>query len=175
MASASAQVGVAMASYYPVVTLGGTLGLESSDIANWLSWGSRFWSFGPSLAETVFSGGLRKGQTGQARAAYEAAVAEYRQTVLNGFQEVEDNLSAVRILETEAAVQDEAVKAAQDSLAIALNQHKAGRDRKLPQRHHRPNDGPCTQRTAISILGVRMTSSVGFIRAMGGGWHVGNP
>ena len=112
IASANAQIGVAVAGYYPTVTLGASAGFQSSDLSRWLSWPSRFWSFGPALSEFVFTGGLLQARTEQARAAYETAVANYRQTVLTGFQEVEDNLAALRILEREAAAQEEAVKAA---------------------------------------------------------------
>jgi NodT family efflux transporter outer membrane factor (OMF) lipoprotein len=171
MAAANAQIGVVVASYYPVVTLGGNFGLESTDLSKWLTWGSRFWSFGPSVLETLFTGGARKGQTDQAYAAYETAAANYRQTVLTGFQEVEDGISTLRILEREASAQDEAVKAAQQSLSIALNQYKAGIVSYLnvitAQTAVLAN-----QRTALVILGGRMTSAVALIRALGGDWHV---
>jgi len=85
-----------------------------------------FWSIRPAISETVFDGGFRRAQTDAARAAYDATVASYRQTVLTGFQEVEDNLAALRILEAEAQVQDEAVKAAQESVTWTTNQYKAG-------------------------------------------------
>jgi outer membrane protein TolC len=87
----------------------------------------RFWSIGPTISETVFDGGFRRAQTEAARAAYDATVASYRQTVLTGFQEVEDNLAGLRILADEARVQDEAVTAAQESVTVTTNQYKAAR------------------------------------------------
>jgi NodT family efflux transporter outer membrane factor (OMF) lipoprotein len=122
MASANAQIGVAIAAFYPTVTLSVSGGFLSTDLANWLSWPSRFWAVGAAISETLYEGGLRRAQTEQARAAYDATVASYRQTVLIGFQEVEDDLAALRILEQEAAMQEEAVKAAQDSVVVTTNQ-----------------------------------------------------
>ncbi len=169
MAAANAQIGVAQAAYYPAITLSASGGYQSSGSAEWLTWPSRFWSVGPAIMETVYDGGLRKAQTEQARAAYDANVASYRQTVLTGFQEVEDNLAALRILEEEARVQDEAVTAAQQSVIVTTNQYKAGTASAL--------DVIITQitelnnkRTAISITGNRLTASVLLIKALGGGW-----
>ena len=103
VAAANAQIGVAIAAFYPTLTLGASGGFETTNLSKWLTTPSRFWSMGPAaVAETVFDGGLRRAQTQQARAAYDGNVATYRQTVLSGFQEVEDNLAALRILEQEA-------------------------------------------------------------------------
>ncbi len=169
VAAANAQIGVAEAAYYPTLTLGASVGFESSDLSHWFSWPNRFWSFGPGVSEVLYDGGLRRAQTAQVRAAYEASVASYRQTVLTGFQEVEDNLAALRILETEAKTQDEAVKAAQQSVAVTTNQYKAGTvsylDVIVTQTSELANE-----RTAITILGNRMTASVLLIKALGGGW-----
>ena len=169
MAAANAQIGVAQAAYYPAITLSASGGYQSSGISDWLTWPSRFWSVGPAMMETVFDGGLRKALTEQARAAYDANVASYRQTVLTGFQEVEDNLAALRILEEEARVQDEAVTAAQQSTIVTTNQYNAGTASAL--------DVIVTQitelnnkRTAISITGNRLTASALLIKALGGGW-----
>jgi len=125
-ASTNAQIGVAESAFYPSITLSATGGFESSAISNWLTWPSRFWSIGSAISETVFDAGLRKAMTEQARAAYDASVASYRQTVLTAFQGVEDNLAALRILEQEAGVEDEAVKAARQTVAVITNQYKAG-------------------------------------------------
>jgi outer membrane protein TolC len=169
MASANAQIGVATAAFYPTVTLGASGGFQSLDLANWLTWPGRFWSVGAAISETLFEGGLRRAQTEQARAAYDAAVASYRQTVLIGFQEVEDNLAALRILGQEAAMQEEAVKAAQDSVGVTMNQYKAGIVAYLnvivTQTTALNN-----QRVAMNILGQRMTAAVLLIKALGGGW-----
>jgi len=171
VAAANALIGVAEAAYYPTVTLSAAGGFESSSLSKWLRWPSRFWSVGPGISETVFDGGLRQAQTAGARAAYDANVALYRETVLTGFQEVEDNLAALRILEEEATVQDEAVKAARQSLAVAFNQYKAGTINYLAviviQAALLNNE-----RTAVDILGRRMTAATLLIKALGGGWDV---
>ena len=104
VAAANAQIGVAIAAYYPTVTLSASGGFESFEVVQLAFVASRFWSVGPGISETVYDGGLRRGQTAAARAAYDGTVASYRQTVLTGFQEVEDNLAALRILEEEAKV-----------------------------------------------------------------------
>ncbi len=171
VASANAQIGVAEAAYYPTVTLSASGGFNSASLSKWLSWPSRFWSVGPGISETIFDGGLRRSQTAQARAVYDANVALYRQTVLTGFQEVEDNLAALRILEEEATAQDEAVKAARQSLVVALNQYKAGTINYLAViviQAALLN----TERTAVDILGRRMTAAALLIKALGGGWNV---
>src|SRR4029077_20308267 len=121
----NAQIGIAIAAYYPTVTLSFSGGLESSSVSQWFTWPSRFLSVGPAITETVYDGGLRKAQTDEARAAYDGSVGAYRQTVLTAFQGVEDNLAALRILEEEARVQDEAVQAAQESGRLTHNQYQA--------------------------------------------------
>lgn len=170
VAAANAQIGAAMAAYFPRLTLSGSGGFESSSFSNWLSWPSRFWSVGPAISETIFDGGLRGAQTDQARAAYDAMVASYRQAVLTAFQEVEDNLAALRILDEEARVQDEAVTAAQQSVTVTVNQYKAGTvsylDVVVSQTAALNNE-----RTAVDILGRRMTASVLLVKALGGGWN----
>jgi NodT family efflux transporter outer membrane factor (OMF) lipoprotein len=169
MAAANAQIGVALAAYYPTITLTSSGGFQASDVAKWFFWPSRFWSLGSAAAETLFEGGLRAGQTAAARAAYDSTVATYRQTVLNGFQEVEDNLAALRILEEEAKVQDEAVKAARLSVTLSTNQYQAGTistlDLLVVVTTARNNEI-----TAVTILGNRMSASVLLIKALGGGW-----
>jgi NodT family efflux transporter outer membrane factor (OMF) lipoprotein len=171
VATANAQIGVAVAAYYPTVTLSASGGFESKSLSKWLTWPSRFWSVGPGISETVFDGGLRRAQTAAARAAYDATVASYRQTVLTGFQEVEDNLAALRILEEEARVQDQAVKAAQQSVTVSMNQYREGTvsyfNVIVAQTIALSNE-----RTAVDILGRRMTASVLLVKALGGGWNV---
>ncbi len=169
MAAANAQIGVAIAAYYPTITLSSTGGFEASTLPLWFTWPSRFWSLGAAAAETIFQGGALLAQTDAARAAYDATVATYRQTVLTGFQEVEDNLAALRILEQEAQVQDEAVKAAQLSVTLSNNQYQAGTistlDLLVVVTNARNNE-----RTAVTILGNRLSASVLLIKALGGGW-----
>jgi len=171
MAAANAQIGVAVAAYYPTITLSAAGGFESTSLSNWLSWPSRFWSVGAAISELVYEGGLRRAQTAAARAAYDATVASYRQTVLTGFQQVEDNLAALRILEEEGRVQEEAVKAARQSVAVAINQYKAGTVSYLnvivAQAAALNNEI-----TALGILNRRMAASVLLIQALGGGWSV---
>src|SRR5262249_19368590 len=126
VASANAQIGVAEAAFYPSLSLGATGGFQSSVLGSLLSLPNRYWSLGPALAQIFFDGGLRKAQKAQAIAAWDGTVADYRQTVLAAFQEVEDNLQSLTVLEQEAAVQDDAVKAARESATIANNQYRAG-------------------------------------------------
>jgi NodT family efflux transporter outer membrane factor (OMF) lipoprotein len=168
-AAANAQIGVAEAAYYPNISLTATGGFEGSQLSNWLTWPNRLWSIGAAAAETVFDAGLRSAQTAQARAAYDASVASYRQAVLTGFQEVEDNIAALRLLEEEAMAQDEAVKSARQSLQVSINQYKAGTISALniiTIQTIALND----EQTAVGIAGQRMTASVLLISALGGGW-----
>jgi len=173
-AAANAQIGVAEAAFFPAVTLSATGGFQSSVIGSLLSVPSRYWSLGAALAQVVFDAGLRRAQTDQAIAAYDESVANYRQSVLTAFQDVEDNLAALRILEQEASVQEEAVKAARESLAIVLNQYRAGTANYLAviviQAATLNNE-----RSAITILGRRLTASVALIKALGGGWNEAPP
>ena len=171
VASANAQIGVAEAAYYPTVSIDARGGFESSSVSKWFSAMGRFWSAGFSLSQTLFDGGARKAQVEQARAVYDTDVAAYRQSVLTGFQEVEDNLAAQRILTSEAQAQDEAVRAAQQSLAVIMNQYQSGIVSYL-----NVIVGQTTalnnQRTAVDILGRRLNASVLLVKALGGGWKV---
>jgi NodT family efflux transporter outer membrane factor (OMF) lipoprotein len=169
MAAANAQIGVAQAAYYPSVTLSASAGLQAASLANWFTWPSRFWALGPAISQTLFDGGLRRAQTDQARAAYDVAVAGYRQTVLTGFQEVEDNLAALRVLQAEAQAQEEAVQASRESLAVSLNQYRAGIISYINVTVAQGTE-LANERTAVGILGRRLTSSVLLIKALGGGW-----
>jgi NodT family efflux transporter outer membrane factor (OMF) lipoprotein len=169
-AAANAQIGVAESAYFPNLTLSATAGYQSSTLSQWLTAPSRFWSLGPQLAETLFDGGARRAQTAQARAAYDAAVANYREVALAAFQNVEDNLAALRILESEAAAQADAVRAAEESLKIANNQYRAGTVSYLNVITAQAT-AFSNERNAISILGNRLTDSVALIKALGGGWN----
>lgn len=169
--AANAQIGVAQAAFFPSLTLSAGAGLASSSFAHWLSLPSRFWSLGPALAQSIFDGGLRKSVSDQAIASYDASVATYRQTVLSAFADVEDNLAALRILEQEARVQEDAVRAARLSLELTLNQYKAGIVSYLnvvsAQTTLLGNE-----RTELSLLGRRLTAAAQLVRALGGGWTV---
>jgi NodT family efflux transporter outer membrane factor (OMF) lipoprotein len=170
VAAANAQIGVARAAYFPALTLTAAGGFQSPTVANWLTLPNRYWSVGAALAETLFDAGLRAAQTEAAIAAYDQTVAQYRQTVLTAFQDVEDNLATLRILEQEWSVQDEAVKAAREALDLANNQYKAGTVSYLnvvvAQAAAYSNE-----RTALAILGRRLTASVALVKALGGGWN----
>ena len=139
VASANALIGVAESAYFPTLTLSASGSYENSNLARIFSSPNPLWSVGPALAETIFDAGLRQAQTAQARAVYDQDVAAYRQTVLTAFQQVEDNLAALRILEQEAQVQDEAVKDAQKAVALETDQYKAGTVSALGCHHHPGN------------------------------------
>src|SRR5712664_383658 len=169
MAAANAQIGVAKVAYYPSLTLSASGGFQNSSFSNWLTAPSRFWSLGPALAQALFDGGLRRAQTDQAIAAYDANVAGYRQTVLTGFKEVEDNLAALRILEEEAAIQEDAVQNARQSVALTTNQYKAGIVSYLNVVTVQAT-ALANERAAVDILNRRLAASVLLIKALGGGW-----
>jgi len=170
VAAANAQIGVAEAAFFPSLTLSATGGYQSSSFAHLFSLPNQYWAIGAAVAQAIFDAGLRSAQKAQAVAAYDQTVATYRQTVLIGFQDVEDNLAALRMLEEEAQVQDEAVKAARESVTITNNQYKAGTANYLAvvvvQAAALNNE-----RTALAILGRRLTASVGLVKALGGGWN----
>jgi len=170
MAQANAQIGIAKVAYYPTVTLSGTAGFEAASIANWLTWPARVWSAGPSLAETLFDAGLRRATVQQFQAAFEQTVANYRQTVLTAFQQVEDNLAALRILSLQIQQQDAAVRSAQRNLTVATDRYKLGIDPYLnvitAQTTLLSN-----QQTAVNLRMQQMTASVQLIEALGGGWN----
>jgi len=169
VAAANAQVGVAKSAFFPALTLSASAGFQNSSLAQWLTMPSRVWAVGPAIAQSIFDAGLRRALTDQAIAVYDANVAAYRQTVLGGFQEVEDNLATLRTLEQEAGVQADAVAAARQSVELTLNQYKAGTVSYLNvvavQTAQLINE-----RTATSILGRRLTAAVTLVKALGGGW-----
>jgi outer membrane protein TolC len=169
MAAANAQIGVAQSAFYPTVSINTSGGFESESIGNWFSVLGRFWSAGIAATHTLFDGGLRQSQVESARAVYEQDGAAYRQTVLTGYQEVEDNLAAQRILANEAQVQEDAVNAAEQSLTVTMNQYQAGIVSYLnvvvAQTLALNNE-----KTAVDIRGRRLTASVLLVKALGGGW-----
>ena len=169
VASANAQIGVAKTAYYPMINLAASGGFESSVITTLINGPSGLWSIGLSAAETIFDAGRRRSVSDQARAAYDFQVATYRQNVLNGFQQVEDNLAAVRILENEAQVQDEAVVAAQRSLDLSVTRYKGGVTSYL-EVITAQSAALADEVTAVNILGRRMANTVLLIQALGGGW-----
>jgi len=169
MAQANAQIGIAKAAYFPTLTLSAAGGFESSSVSDWLTWPSRFWSVGPALAETLFDAGLRRATVQQFQAAYDQTVATYRQTVLTAFQQVEDNLAAIRILAIQLQQQDDAVASSQRYLKIATDRYKLGLDPYLDvitaQTAFLSN-----QQTAVTLRMQQLTDSVQLIEALGGGW-----
>ncbi len=169
-AAANAEIGVARAAFLPNFSLSASGGFQSSRVSDWFDTPSRVWSLGASLAQTLFDGGLRDARSKEAIANYDASVAQYRQTVLGGLQEVEDNLVALRLLADEAKVQDEAVAAAQDALRLALDQYKAG-TADYSSVIIAQAAAYSAQRTALQLLGRRYSASALLIKALGGGWQ----
>ena len=171
VAAANARIGVAKSAFFPSLTLSGAAGFQSSSLTDLLTWPSRFWAVGPAIAQSIFDAGLRRALTDQAIAVYDANVAAYRQTVLEGFQEVEDNLAALRILEDAEKVQEEATVAARQSVELTINQYKAGTVSYLNvvivQSSWLNNE-----RTLVGIRGRRLTAAVTLVKALGGGWSV---
>jgi len=171
MAAANARIGVAISAYYPSLRLTALGGFEASSVSQWLAWPSRFWAVGPQISQTVFDGGLRGAVTDNARAAYDGTIANYRQTVLSAFQDVEDNLAALRILADEAEVEAAAVRAARRSVTLTTNRYEAGAANYLEvvvaQAAALNNE-----RTAVDIAARRMAAGVRLVKALGGGWSV---
>jgi len=170
-AAANEQIGIEIAAYFPSLTLSAQGGFESSVLSQLLRAPSRFWTLGPDIAATIFDGGLRAARTEAARAAYDQNVATYRQTVLTAFQDVEDNLASLRILEKETVVQQQAVESAQQALAIINNQYKAGTVAFISVLTAQTTAFTAEQKLA-NIAGQRMVASVGLVKALGGGWDV---
>src|SRR5258706_364533 len=168
--AANAQIGVANAAYFPAATLTGTYGWQTAQRPLWFTAPSNFWSLGIALAMTLFDGGRREAVNDQARATYDQTVANYRGTVLQAFTDVEDNLAALRILEQEAAIQDDTVRAAQQALDITLNQYKSGIATYL-QVVVTQASLLQAQTTALGVRQRRMAASVLLVKALGGGWE----
>lgn len=173
MAAANARIGVAKAAYYPLLNLSAAGGFESGAITTLLQGPAGLWSVGASALQTVFDGGRRRAASDQAIAAYDQTVASYRETVLTSFQQVEDNLAALRILEKEAQTQNEAVLAAQKSLDLSIQRYKGGVTSYLEVTVAQ-SAALSNEATAVSILGRRMVAAVQLIQALGGGWDSSN-
>ena len=169
VASANAQIGVAKAAYYPLVNLGASGGFESSVITTLIQGPSGLWSVGLSATETLFDAGRRRAASDEAIAAYDQTVANYRETVLTGFQQVEDNVAALRILEHEAQIQERAVVAAQKYLDLAITRYKGGVTSYLEVTVAQ-TAALSDEVTAVNILGRRMVDAVTLVQALGGGW-----
>lgn len=167
----NAQIGVAKAAYFPLVTLSGAGGFESAVFTTLIQGPSGFWMLGGDAAETLFDAGRRRGVSDQAKSAWNQSVDNYRQTVLTAFQEVEDNLAALRILQNEADTQAGAVAAAQHSLSLSITRYKGGVTNYLEVTTAQ-SAALSDEVTAVNILTRRMAASVLLIKAIGGGWNV---
>jgi len=169
VAAANEQIGIAKAAFYPSLSFSAGGGYQTTAILDLFTWPTRFWSVGSQLAETLFDAGKRHAQVKLTQAAYDATVANYRQTVLTAFQQVEDSLAQLRILSQEAEITDRAITAAQQSLEISTIQYRGGIANYLlvitAQTSALQN-----QRSAVDILTRRMVASVSLIQALGGGW-----
>jgi NodT family efflux transporter outer membrane factor (OMF) lipoprotein len=169
-AEANEQIGIAVSAYYPSVSLSGIAGAEGTSPASWFDWPSLLWAVGTSVSETVFDGGRRDAKTDAARADYDAAIADYRQTTLTAFRQVEDNLAALRILEGEAQQQAEADESAKTNLDLFTARYVGGRDNYLQvttaQTNYLQNE-----RNEVEIRRRRMAASVLLVKALGGGWN----
>ncbi|MGC2947967.1 efflux transporter outer membrane subunit [Burkholderia ambifaria] len=172
VAAANAQIGEARAAFFPDLVLSASAGLESGFFMPWLTAPSLFWSLGPQLVGTLFDGGRRSATLRGAHAQYDGEVADYRQTVLGAFQQVEDQLSALDALASEAASQQRATDAADLSLRLTTNRFNAGAvsylDVVTAQTIALTN-----RRQADQIAARRMEAAVGLLKALGGGWHAG--
>jgi NodT family efflux transporter outer membrane factor (OMF) lipoprotein len=169
MAAANAQIGVAVAAYFPDLTLNGSYGFASEVVSRLIKAPNNLWSFGGTATDTLLDFGARPAVVRQARAAYDATVADYRQTALTAFQQVEDQLASLRILEQQHDVQEETVKSANLAVQLTLNQYRAGTV---------AYTSVVTAQTialadAQTLLGIRrdrLTASIALIQALGGGW-----
>ena len=171
VAEANEGIGIARAAYFPSLVLGATGGFEGTSITNWLTWPSRLWAIGPTMAETIFDGGRRRATSEAAMANYDATVANYRETTLAAFQQVEDNLAALRILEQEAQQQKEAVAEARRGVQLFTDRYEAGVDPYL-QVVSAQTVALLNERNEVDILRRRMDASVLLIKGLGGGWDV---
>jgi NodT family efflux transporter outer membrane factor (OMF) lipoprotein len=169
VAEANDQIGIARAAFFPSLVLGATGGFAGTSITNWFNWPSRMWAVGPQMSQTIFDAGRRRAVSEGATANYDGTVASYRQTTLTVFQEVEDNLAALRILEKEAQQQREATTSAEDSLQLFTNRYQGGVDNYL-QVITAQTVLLTNQRNDIDIERRRMDASVLLVKAIGGGW-----
>ena len=168
-ALANANIGVAQAAYFPQLTLSAGGGFSAAALGNLFDTPSRVWSLGAALAQTIFDGGLRRAHTAQAEAEYDIAVAQYKETVLGAFQQVEDDLALLRLLDQESKLQDQAVRSSQQAEQLALNQYRAGTASYLSvvtaQTLSLTN-----QRTAVQLRGRLLAAGISLVAATGGGW-----
>jgi NodT family efflux transporter outer membrane factor (OMF) lipoprotein len=172
MAAANEQIGIAQAAFYPTLSLSAVAGLQGTSAMNWFTWPSRFWAVGPTFSQTLFDAGRRRSVRTVASANYDATVANYRQTTLTAFQQVEDNLAALRILENEAKQQHESTDSAEQTLDLSQTRYEGGVDTYL-QVITWQTAALSNERNDIDIMRRRMEASVILIKALGGGWNTG--
>ena len=173
MAEANAEIGVAVAAYYPDITLSAAFGYAGNPLSSLIQAANQLWSVGAAANEPLLEGGLRLATVAAARAGYDAAVASYRQTVLSAFQQVEDDLAALRILAQQAVAEDAAVAASQRAVDVTLNEYRAGTvvyTTVITEQELLLAD----QQTALTIQQSRLLASVALIEALGGGWQAGD-
>lgn len=171
VAEANDQIGIAQTAFYPSLVLGAEGGFASTTIASLFSWPSRMWAVGPQMSETLFDAGRRRSVVNSATANYDGTVAAYRQTTLTAFQQVEDNLAALRILEGEAQQQQHATASASDTLELFTSRYQGGVDNYL-QVISAQTVLLANQRNDVDIKRRRMEASVLLIKAVGGGWNI---
>jgi len=174
MAQANAQIGVQRAAYFPDLTLSGSYGFSSTGLGNLFNASNSLWSYGLAVAETVFDGGARKARVKEARAAYDQTVAQYRQTVLTALQDVEDQLIATRVLETQYALRRDASAAADAAEQMVANQYRAGQVSYV-EVFTAQNSAYAARRTLAQAQAQRQTTAVALIQALGGGWRTTTP
>ena len=170
VAEANEGIGIARAAYFPSLTIGGAVGLQSAHISNLFTWPSRVWAIGPQASEIIYDGGRRRAGVEQAQANYDATVATYRETTLEAFQQVEDNLAALRILAQEATQEEQAVEESQRNLRLFTNLYEGGADPYL-EVVTAQTTLLFNQRNEIDILRRQMDASVLLVKAVGGGWN----
>lgn len=171
MAAANDQIGIAQAAYYPTLNLAAIAGLEGTSLLNWFNWPSRLWAVGPGLSETLFDAGRRRATEESARAGYDGAIANYRQTVLTSFRQVEDNIVVLYVLQTESAQQHEATGAAEEALRLFQNRYAGGVDTYL-QVVTSQTTALANERNDIDIMRRQFEANVLLVKALGGGWDI---
>jgi len=170
VASANAQIGVAIAAFFPTLDITGSDDYRANTISRLIRTANNVWSVGPALALSVFDAGLRRAQVAQARALHDQTVDNYREIVLEALQQVEDDITTLRVLEQQAVIEEAAVKAAREAETLTLNQYKAGTvpySSVITAQTTRLN----AEETALSVLSSRLQASVAMVQALGGGWH----
>lgn len=171
MAQANAEIGIAVAAYFPALTLSATGDVAGGGLAHWFSLPALNWALGAQLAETILDGGLRQATIAATRANYEATVANYREVILSAFQDTEDNLAALSILQAELKMQNKAANSAREALALVINQYQAGivayTDVITAQTR-----AYLAERTASDVLYLQMSAAIGLLKSLGGGWYI---